>query len=131
MQIFANQEPSHLSLMQFRDDCRIMEAKLKHPSEEVKKKHPVFFYRLGLARLAQRFTRIGVETMGGGSTAFTERFEQVHASVLGWRESIPVSHHITCRRVIELLLTILRLAISLRATSSPKEKSTSASCLCI
>lgn len=75
--------------MQFRDDGRILESKLKQPSEEVKKKYPVFFHRLGLARITQRFTRIGVDTPPG-PTAFTDRFEQVYGDILAWREAIPV-----------------------------------------
>jgi hypothetical protein len=80
---------SHLSLMQYRDDGRILETKMKHPSEEVKKKYPVFFHRLSLARITQRFTRIGVDAPAG-PTAFTDRFEQVYADILAWREAIPV-----------------------------------------
>ncbi|TLD25676.1 hypothetical protein E2P81_ATG09333 [Venturia nashicola] len=80
---------SHLALTQFRDDGRLLESKMKSPSDEVKKKYPVFCHRLALARLTQRFTRLGVDSPAG-PIAFTERFEQVYSSILSWKDSVPV-----------------------------------------
>ncbi|KAE9963906.1 hypothetical protein EG328_010959 [Venturia inaequalis] len=82
---------SHLALTQFRDDGRLLEAKLKAPSEEVKRKYPVFCHRLALARLTQRFTRLGVDSPAG-PTVFTDRFEQVYASILTWKDSVPIGY---------------------------------------
>jgi hypothetical protein len=80
---------SNITLMQFRDDSRLVEAKIKYPSEDVKAKYPVFCHRLALARCTHKFSKIGQDGCPNASL-YTDRFEDLHTSISEWRESIPV-----------------------------------------
>jgi hypothetical protein len=80
--------------MQFRDDPRMTDTMVNQPNEEVKKRFPVFCHRLALARIINRFCRIGLDT-SPNATDFADKIEDIHSNIAAWREAIPV-HTLLC-----------------------------------
>lgn len=80
---------SQLSLSQFRDDPRFQESTVKQPSEEVKKKFPVFCHRLSLARITHKFCKMGMDG-SPDATTFANVVDTLHRSLTSWKDSLPV-----------------------------------------
>ncbi|KAF2400336.1 hypothetical protein EJ06DRAFT_426768 [Trichodelitschia bisporula] len=80
---------SQLSLMQFRDDPRLLEARIKEPDDGTKKKYPIFCHRITLARLVNRFCRVGVDG-APDPVEFTKAIEQLHQDIAGWKDAVPL-----------------------------------------
>jgi hypothetical protein len=81
---------SQLSLISFHDDPRLMESMIRQPSDDMKKRHPIFCHRLELARISHKVSGVYLEATPDAVT-FCNHIEEMYGAIAAWKDDIPVS----------------------------------------
>jgi hypothetical protein len=77
-----------VSLAYYKDDPRFQETRVKQPSHEFAKEHPVFCFRLAIARLTNRFSRLSADQVLTAET-FPKKIAALYLDITALKESIP------------------------------------------
>jgi hypothetical protein len=77
-----------VSLAYYKDDPRFQETRVKQPSHGFNKEHPVFCFRLAIARLTNRFSRLSADRMLTAET-FPKKIAALYLDIIALKESIP------------------------------------------
>jgi hypothetical protein len=79
-----------LSLLQFRDDSKLKSEKIEEPSIELKGRYPVFFFRVSLARLVNKFSLAkGPERQESG-ISFHSCLKSLSEGIRALKDSVPL-----------------------------------------